>query len=888
MVKEEVILPFKIAVVMAVYNKEDYISEAIDSIIHQTLGFEKNIQLILVNDKSTDSTLSILERYRELWPENITLINNEKNMGSAYSRNRGLEYVDAKYVNFCDSDDVMSKDAFKAAYKFLEKYWEVNVVSIPIHYFGVKRGPHNLNFKYEKDQIVNVITSPSYIQLSGASAFFRYEKLKKFSFNENLRVSEDALLINQLLLENPIIGFLSKPRYNYRKDGTQNSLITSSASTKSYFTSRIDEYFLNLIEYTNRKLGKIPKFIQHVLMYDLQWIVEIRKIDTLLDSNEIKTLYDKIIEILNVIDEDVILHQRSIPAALKAHVILIKRHGWDYLNDKTNVVDNFKLNALFIDNFAFLNDHEVKIDGILTNFTEDTKITALVDGEEIPTETVRYPQRDNYSLGFSYGFNHCFRTTLPFKNNSKISFKTEKAPLKIEYSQTSRLNRTSRFKLSKSHLAIDNGNEILIVEKHVLFALKLEIRTIIAMLKSRSQGWVTGVFLRILYLLLYPIYRKRRIWLFMDLPNAAGDNALELFRYVNSIDADALTYFVLDKAHQDEYDYLTASGWQKFKRISGFVKPSKQFEDVKKIGKVISCRSIRHRIYVLYSEFIITSHPDNTLIYPFWGNYAYLAGLSRSKTVFLQHGVTKDNVAEWLNEFDKPLAMLSCVSDRERESFESPDYGYSMDIIRTLGFPRFDRLEDDSEKRIVIMPSWRRQLDQLSPSDFVRTNFYRVFNDLITDDELMDFARENGYTVIFKPHRNLHKFIDAFTRHPDVKFDLDLENYTETFNNASLIVTDYSSIAFDFAYMKKPLIYYQFDNNYHFNVDEAYFQYEEDGFGPVARTHDDLKREIFRIIENGCVMDDVYQKRVDIFFKHIDRNNSKRVYEEICRLDTYY
>ncbi|MEE0901389.1 MAG: CDP-glycerol glycerophosphotransferase family protein, partial [Methanobrevibacter sp.] len=381
---------------------------------------------------------------------------------------------------------------------------------------------------------------------------------------------------------------------------------------------------------------------------------------------------------------------------------------------------------------------------------------------------------------------------------------------------------------------------------------------------------------------------KRHIWLFMDLPNAAGDNALELFRYVNSIDEKVDAYFVLDKAHQSEYDYLTASRWQRFKRILGFTKSSKQFEDVKKIGNVLAYRSLRHRIYALFCEFIITSHPDNSIIYPFWGNYAHLAGLSRSKTVFLQHGVTKDNVAEWLNEFDKPLAMLSCVSDRERESFKNPDYGYSSDIIKTLGFPRFDRLEDDAKKQIVIMPSWRRQLDQLSPSDFVRTNFYNVFNDLITDDELMDFARENGYDVIFKPHRNLHKFIDAFTRHPDVKFDLDLENYTETFNNASLIVTDYSSIAFDFAYMKKPLIYYQFDNNYHFNVDEAYFQYEEDGFGPVARTHDDLKREIFRIIENGCVMDDVYQKRVDIFFKHIDRNNSKRVYEEICRLDTYY
>ena len=190
--KGEIILPFKIAVVMAVYNKRNYISQAIDSIINQSFGFKKNIQLILVNDKSTDGTLDILERYQERYPENITLINNDKNMGSAYSRNRGLEHVDAKYVNFLDSDDYMSKDAFKRAYGFLEKYWEVNIVSIPIHYFGVKRGPHNLNFKYEKNQLVNVVTSPDHIQLSGASSFFRYEKLKKYAFN---------LIIQELLIQ---------------------------------------------------------------------------------------------------------------------------------------------------------------------------------------------------------------------------------------------------------------------------------------------------------------------------------------------------------------------------------------------------------------------------------------------------------------------------------------------------------------------------------------------------------------------------------------------------------------------------------------------------------------------------------------------------------------
>ncbi|WP_405277653.1 glycosyltransferase family 2 protein, partial [Methanobrevibacter sp.] len=302
-------MDFKFSVVMAVYNKEKYIAQALDSLINQTLNFKKNIQLILVNDKSTDNTLKVLESYKNEYPQNIILINNEKNMGSAYSRNRGMKYVKAPYVNFLDSDDVISNDAFKLAYRFLEEYYEVDIVSIPIYFFGVKRGSHILNFKYEKDQVINVITDPNYIQLSSSSAFFRSDKVKKFRFNENLRVSEDALLINQMLLENPVIGFLSKPKYYYRKDGTQNSLITSSSSTKSYFTTRLDEYFLNLIAYAKNTFNEVPKFIQHVLMYDLQWILEIEFIDNLLTKDEIKTLYDKIQEILSYIDEDVILSQ---------------------------------------------------------------------------------------------------------------------------------------------------------------------------------------------------------------------------------------------------------------------------------------------------------------------------------------------------------------------------------------------------------------------------------------------------------------------------------------------------------------------------------------------------------------------------------------------------
>ena len=345
---------------------------------------------------------------------------------------------------------------------------------------------------------------------------------------------------------------------------------------------------------------------------------------------------------------------------------------------------------------------------------------------------------------------------------------------------------------------------------------------------------------------------------------------------------------MLEKSHQEEYDYLVSSKFSKIKRLLGFGAESEQFREIKKIGNVLAYRSLKHRIFTLFAQYIVTSHPDNTIIYPFWGNYPHISGLAKSKTVFLQHGVTKDNVSEWLNEFDKPLAMLVATSDREKESFNHPNYGYSPEIIKTLGFPRFDRLEDESRKEIVFMPSWRRNLDQLSENEFMKSEFYKSYNGLLTDTDFIDFLVENGYELKFKPHRNLHKFISTFAKHPNVEFDLDQSNYSETFKRASLIITDYSSVSFDFAYMKKPLVYYQFGNDYHFDVESAYFQYESDGFGPVVRNHEDLKREITKIIENDCVMDEVYQKRVDEFFKYIDKNNSKRVYEKILNLDYYY
>ena len=146
---------------MPAYNTGKYISKALDSIINQSLDF-KNIQVIIVNDASSDNTREIAEKYQRRYPNNIMVINNDVNRGPSYSRNIGLSHVNAEFVNFIDSDDYISKHAFKKAYIFLKKHPEIDIASIPIYYFGVKKGPHKLNYKFKKTQIVDLNEHPDH------------------------------------------------------------------------------------------------------------------------------------------------------------------------------------------------------------------------------------------------------------------------------------------------------------------------------------------------------------------------------------------------------------------------------------------------------------------------------------------------------------------------------------------------------------------------------------------------------------------------------------------------------------------------------------------------------------------------------------------------------
>ena len=109
---------YLVSIVMAIYNVEDYLEDAIESIIEQDIGFE-NIQLILVDDGSPDGSGAICDEYAKKYNDNIVVIHKE-NGGVSTARNEGLKYVQGKYVNFLDSDDKLSPNTIRLVCEFLK------------------------------------------------------------------------------------------------------------------------------------------------------------------------------------------------------------------------------------------------------------------------------------------------------------------------------------------------------------------------------------------------------------------------------------------------------------------------------------------------------------------------------------------------------------------------------------------------------------------------------------------------------------------------------------------------------------------------------------------------------------------------------------------------
>lgn len=120
----------KVSVVTASYNYQDYIKEAIQSVLNQTY---KDWELIIVDDCSTDNSVQVINSYKD---DRIKLFVNEKNLGLQKTVKRGIENASGEWIVFLESDDILKPDNIEKKVRIAQKYKDVNLIFNDCEFFG--------------------------------------------------------------------------------------------------------------------------------------------------------------------------------------------------------------------------------------------------------------------------------------------------------------------------------------------------------------------------------------------------------------------------------------------------------------------------------------------------------------------------------------------------------------------------------------------------------------------------------------------------------------------------------------------------------------------------------------------------------------------------------
>lgn len=111
----------KISVIIPCYNVENYFEECMESLLNQTISLNM-LEIVLVDDASTDGTMQVLKKYEKKYPENVLLVSCDENAGPGAARNTGLNYASGKYIVFIDADDYIKEDMLQIMYEKIGIY----------------------------------------------------------------------------------------------------------------------------------------------------------------------------------------------------------------------------------------------------------------------------------------------------------------------------------------------------------------------------------------------------------------------------------------------------------------------------------------------------------------------------------------------------------------------------------------------------------------------------------------------------------------------------------------------------------------------------------------------------------------------------------------------
>lgn len=890
-----------VSVIVPYIESGELILKTADSLKNQKKVNAGEIELLVVDASAGQDAASRLSSYGNT---RVIPCEGEKNEANTY--NTALKSLASDYAIFARPGDVFGSHFFMNALKAVGPK-KGYVFAAPVRFCI---NPVYTKYKYisrtnvpEKNlgSVADIRMNPSLLQMELDGNIIRTDVLKQYPADPKLSFEcfHDVML--RLQKDHPTYYAISGSNFNTFMPLSDDSAYFVPSNHIEWYKGSIDRFLMPLIKREQNKDGSLPYFIQYYLMYAIsaRFLANMNNRNKRnMNEDELKEFFDTCREVLNHVDDTMVLNAGKYKALgyseEAAEMFYMLKYDKTLYTMPQHLSEGAEDIALDCDDVVIARmqgqrvglhvldycDGKLLLDGSFRQVFNlgNISLYAVWNGRRIDLE-----DNDRYSLTKYFGISaykkFTFRLELDIDDSrakQKLSFfaayKNTIVPLQYSY-----LHHWAKFaakpaggywRFNKYMATIEQNRDLVIERASKGKTLRHELKYLPGVFMESKRTFIT----RMEYWLTRPFYKNKRIWLMYDKLYKGGDSSEYLFRYCKGKKDGITRYYIIDKNTSD-------------------------YRSMKRDGlHPVRTGSLKHRMAFLNADIALIT---NSQTFPFNGysldKSRFIRDLCNFGTMCLQHGLSVQKCAMAQQRIIDNTRMYFLASKYEEKNLSNHVYGYKdTGILKMTGIGRYDGLISNDQKQILITPTWRMynampvttsEGEQRSYNpDFKYTVYYRIYNDLINNQKLIETAKRTGYAIKYLLHPILSAQVNDYTPDPYVEVISSVGDmsYEKILTESSLMVTDYSGVQFDFAYMKKPLVYFHPDE-LPAHYDDGGFFYDTMGFGEICTTSKQLVDTLCEYMENGCKMKPEYIARVDDFYHYDDHNNCERIYNEIMK-----
>ncbi|MCG1009941.1 CDP-glycerol glycerophosphotransferase family protein [Salinicoccus sp. ID82-1] len=348
------------------------------------------------------------------------------------------------------------------------------------------------------------------------------------------------------------------------------------------------------------------------------------------------------------------------------------------------------------------------------------------------------------------------------------------------------------------------------------------------------------------------VEKDMNVWLLGERYDTAQDNGYAMFRWLKA-HTDIEAYYVIEDTSED-------------------------YQKIREESNILRFGSKMHFDVAFRAGVLLGTHDLENLL-PYKAARGFF-GYEDTVKIFLQHGVLGRKPVEYHRKYyDLPFDLFIVSSEAEKRDVVMNRMGYSDEEVAVTGLARFDLLPyDNAPKDILLMPTWRDWIN--TDEMFLDSEYYARYNSLIHNARLNRLLEDNDVRLNFYPHYRAQGYFndEHMDLGPNIRFiRLGQQTVQDLLIQHALLITDFSSVSFDFTLMQKPVAYYHFDAKRFFRQGSLR-PIPETFIGDIAHTEEALVDAIEAYIHNGF-----QPKTNDLsgIFTYQDHNNRRRIHDAV-------